>query len=150
MYTRSLNDDERSVLNHLVELCCEAYWQEAEQCRICFDGGQLVFTAKIDSSWSLLEREELSIEDYASIVRILQGIFEPADVNANAVTINNRIVTVTLDTETGRPIMNLRLDFNGKDNDPADQVIELTIEDLVEGKVAPSTEDEPLDSEFIN
>jgi hypothetical protein len=148
MYTRSLNDDERSVLNHLVELCCEAYWQEAERCRICFDEGQLVFAAQIDSNWSMLEREELSIEDYATIVRTLQGIFEPND--ANHVTISNRIVTVTLDTETGRPIMNLRLDFNGEDADPADQVIELTIEDLVEEKLLSGAEEEQLDSEFIN
>jgi len=150
MYTRSLNDNERSVLNHLVELCCEAYWQEAERCRICFEQGQLVFAAEIDSSWSFLEREELSLEDYATIVRTLQGIFEPNETNANTVTINNRIVTVTLDSETGRPIMNLRLDFNGEDADPADQVIELTIEDLVEGKILTSAEEEPLDSDFIN
>jgi hypothetical protein len=148
MYTRSLNDDERSVLNHLVELCCEAYWQEAERCRICFDEGQLIFAAQIDSNWSQLEREELSIDDYATIVRTLQGIFEPND--ANQVTISNRIVTVTLDSETGRPIMNLRLDFNGEDKDPADQVIELTIEDLVEERLLTGPEEEQLDSEFIN
>jgi len=150
MYTRSLNEDERSVLNHLVELCCEAYWQEADRCRICFDKGQLVFAAKIDSDWNFLEREELTLEDYATIVRTLQGIFEPQERStAETVEINNRIVTVTLDSETGRPIMNLHLDFNGKETDPADQVIELTIEDLVEGET-PKAEEEQLDSEFIN
>lgn len=149
MYTRSLNEDERSVLNHLVELCCEAYWQEAERCRICFDEGQLVFAAKIDSDWNLLEKEELTLEDYAAIVRTLQGIFEPQERDTETVQINNRIVTVTLDSETGRPIMNLHLDFNGKESNPADQVIELTIEDLVEGENS-TAEEEPLDSEFIN
>ena len=148
MYTRSLNEDERSVLNHLVELCCEAYWQEAERCRICFDKGQLIFAAEIDSNWSMLEKEELTIEDYAAIVRILQGIFEP--IEASTVAINNRIVTVTLDTETGRPIMNLRLDFNGEDADPADQVIELTIEDLIEERLNSGSKEEALYSEFIN
>src|SRR5439155_2368787 len=96
MYTRKLNQDEQSVLNHLVELCCEAYWQEAKSCRICFEKDELLFIAEINSNWSCLEKEQLSLDDYAMIVSTLQGIFEPGDANTSQV-INNRVVRVTLD-----------------------------------------------------
>ncbi|MEW6733505.1 MAG: hypothetical protein AB1489_19410 [Acidobacteriota bacterium] len=145
MYTRKLNQDEQSVLNRLVELCCEAYWQEAERCRICFDKDRLLFSAHINSNWNLLETENLSLEDYATIVRTLQGIFETNE----PTTINNRIVTVTLDPHAQRPIMNVRVNFNGEQTDPARQVVDMVIEDLVEE--ATSVEDVPLlDSDYIN
>src|SRR5258708_26490287 len=79
MYTRKLNPDEQSVLNHLVELCSEAYWQEAKNCRLSFEGGKLLFTAHINSNWSTIEKEEFSLEDYTIIVRTLQRIFDPKE-----------------------------------------------------------------------
>jgi hypothetical protein len=148
MFTRKLNEDEQSVLNHLVELCCEAYWQEAKNCRICFEQDQLLFIAHINSGWSLIEREQLSLEDYTTIVRTLQGIFEPHD--KNVAVINNRIVTVTLDGSARKPIMNLRLDFNGEKTNPAKQVVELIIEDLLEEDNSSSENEEQLDSQFLN
>ncbi|MBL8149910.1 MAG: hypothetical protein JNN15_08275, partial [Blastocatellia bacterium] len=117
MYIRKLNDNERSVLSHLVELCCEAYWREAEICRIHFDHGELFFTAKIDSNWDLIEREELSLEDYNQIVETLEGIFEPS--KTGSANVENRIVTVTLNSEVGRPLMNLYFDFAGKEREPS-------------------------------
>lgn len=146
MYTRQLSEDERSVLNRLVELCCEAYWQEAKCCRICYQEDKLIFAAHINSSWSAIEKEELSLEDYALIVHTLRGIFDPIEPGTQP-AISNRIVTVTLDENSERPIMNLWLDFNGEKANPANQVVELTIEDLVAND---DDDDEPLDSEFIN
>jgi hypothetical protein len=150
MYTRELNETERAVLNHLVELCCEAYWREATHCRICFEQSQLLFSAQIDSDWKLIEKEEISLADYNEIVHILQGIFEPVD--AKNYSVNNRIVTVTLDSETGRPIMNLWLSFNGGKTDLEGLEIELKIEDLVEKGTGNDylPDDLVLDSNYIN
>jgi hypothetical protein len=151
MYLRKLNQDEQSVLSRLVELCCEAYWQEAKTCRIFYDQDQLKFIAQINSNWSLIDKEELSIEDYAAIMSTLQGIFEPAD--KTAAEISNRVVTVTLDERSERPLMNLLLDFNGE-TDPAHQVLELTIEDLIynedEDAPAEKEEKEKFDSLYLN
>lgn len=153
MYIRKLNTDEESVLSRLVELCCEAYWQEAKSCRIFYEQEQLNFIAHINSSWSLIEKESLSIEDYASIMQILQGIFQIRD-GAEKI-VGNRVVTVTLDEKSKRPLMNLLLDFTGEQADPAKQVLDLTIEDLIydEDKgenIEETNVDEVFDSGYLN
>lgn len=149
MYTRELNENERMVLNHLVELCCEAYLQEAKICRINFVHSQLRFSAQTETGWSLIEQEELTLAEYNEIVQILQGIFEAGEKQDNAV--KDRIVTVTLDCESDRPIMNLWLSFHGKKTDYDSPVIELTIEDLAAQSVNRADSNTgALDTRYIN
>lgn len=148
---RKLSDEERSVLGHLVELCCEAYWQEAELCQIRFDSGELQFSARIDSRWNLLEREELSAEDYTEIVNILERLFD-----CDNSSVKSRLCTVTLDTEMGRPMMNLWFDFEKGSEEPTKHIIRLHIEDLLERRNEPTRQaleamaGQSLDSSFIN
>ncbi|MEW6731796.1 MAG: hypothetical protein AB1489_10755 [Acidobacteriota bacterium] len=153
MYTRELDKKEKTVLNHLVELCCEAYWQAATHCRIYFEQSHLFFSAQIGSGWTLIEKEEMSLADYNEIIDVLQGIFEPIGTGGHSVnSVINRIITVTMDSESGRPIMNLRLDFNGGKGDQSGQMIELTIEDLVEKRANHQNRLDELvfDNPFIN
>ncbi|MCS6884535.1 MAG: hypothetical protein RMM17_08050 [Acidobacteriota bacterium] len=146
--SRTLNDEELSVLGHLVELCCEAYWQEATACKINFDSGVLYFSIQIGSTWNIMERKELSAEDYCTIVTTLERIFD-----SDNKSVKSRLCTVTMETETGKPIMNLWLDFERPSEEPLKHIIRLRIEDLIEQHRDESLMlmlSDELDSNFIN